>query len=174
MTAASILGASAAVYEGRYAQSFPAFGAERRGAPVLAFTRISDVPIRDRSQIYNPGYVIVLDSSLLAVTDVAGGLIERGSILINSPSSPEEVMPILKGLRPGVRVATVDATSIALERLGVPIVNSAMLGAFCAVSELVALDSLKRALGDEFGGLGPKNIAAAEAAFAAVNRGERA
>ena len=151
----------------------------RIGPDSLAWTRGSGgsdrgLDPRGRRQIYDPGYVIVLDSSLLAVTDVAGGLIEGGSLLINSPNPPQEVKPRLKGLRAGMRVATVDATSIALEHLGLPIVNSAMLGAFCAVSGLVKLESLKRALADEFGGLGPKNIRAAEAAFAAVNRGESA
>lgn len=138
---ASQLLVEAAFREGKDVQAFPYFGVERRGAPVTAFAKISDKPIRDRSEIYNPNYVIVLDPSLVTVVDVLDGLVEDGMVLVNTEKSPEEL-----GFENVKRIATVDATSIAIEhKLGsktAPIVNSAILGAFAKASGLVSLDSL--------------------------------
>lgn len=161
VTAADLL-AMAAFYEGRYAQSFPSFGTERRGAPVLAFARISNSFIRRRCQIYSPDYVVVLDPSLIEVVDVAGGIRRDGSILVNSEKSPEEL-----GIETQARVYTINATKIALEELGVPIVNTAMIGAFGAMSGEVSLEAIVEAVKSRFSGtLAEKNVRAVEVAFA--------
>ncbi len=161
VTAADLL-AMAAFYEGKYSQSFPSFGTERRGAPVLAFARISDSFIRRRCQIYSPDYVVVLDPSLIEVVDVAQGIRTDGSILVNSEKSPEEL-----GLDTPSEVHTINATKIALDVLGVPIVNTAMIGAFGAMSGEVSLESIVRAVKARFKGtLAEKNVRAVEVAFA--------
>ncbi|NOZ58632.1 MAG: pyruvate ferredoxin oxidoreductase subunit gamma [Euryarchaeota archaeon] len=161
VTAADLL-AMAAFYEGRYAQSFPSFGTERRGAPVLAFARISNSFIRRRCQIYSPDYVVVLDPSLIEVVDVAAGIRRDGSILVNSEKSPEEL-----GLNTQARVYTINATKIALDELGVPIVNTAMIGAFGAMSGEVSLEAIVKAVKSRFSGtLAEKNVRAVEVAFA--------
>ncbi|GAG23944.1 unnamed protein product, partial [marine sediment metagenome] len=119
--------AQAAINEGKYAQAFPAFGAERRGAPVVAFIRIdSSRPIRVRAEIVEPDIVVVLDPSLLRVVDVTSGLKASGILVVNTPKEPEEIIKEF-GLK--WSLATVDATEIARELLGVPIVNTAMIGA---------------------------------------------
>lgn len=160
VTAAYILG-GAAVAEGKYAQSFPAFGAERRGAPVLAFCRISDNYIRNRSQVYSPDMVVVLDESLLATVDVTAGLKEGGTVIINSDKKAEEFPFAGK-----VKTVAIDATSISIRVLGRPIVNTTILGSLCAVTGIVQLDSLKKVLKETFAGsLGDKNVAAMEEAY---------
>jgi 2-oxoisovalerate ferredoxin oxidoreductase gamma subunit len=137
--------AAAVFQEGKYVQSFPAFGVERRGAPVMAFTRIDERPIRIRCQIYEPDHIIVLDPTLIEAVDVTAGLKEGGWILINS-----ELSPATFGLPDRYRVVTVDANSIAIEhRLGprsAPIVNTAILGAFSRITGLVSLDTLSDAV----------------------------
>jgi len=138
---ASEILAQAAFKEGKNVQSFPYFGVERRGAPVTAFTRIDDRPIRIRSEIYEPDYVIVLDPSLLGAVDITSGLKEGGLVLINIDKKPEELK-----LRSASRIATVDATSIAIKHgLGsrtAPVVNTAILGAFAAASKEVRIESI--------------------------------
>ena len=166
VTAARLLGASASIYEGLYAQSFPAFGPERRGAPVQAFTKISQQPIRDRSQIYDPECVVVLDASLLATVLVFQGLKEGGTCIINTDESAKNL-----NVPDGFRIITVDATAIALKHLGVPIVNTAMLGAFCASTDLLDLKSVTKIVLDEFGSKGENNAAAVEAAYRDVKGG---
>lgn len=141
VTAATIL-ARAAGYDDRYAQGFPAFGTERRGAPVKAFCRISDKPITIRSQVYEPDYVVVLDSSLLRLPEVTEGLKDNALLVINSKQQER-----IKN-----KSISYDATGIALEALGKPIVNTAMLGALAGASGLVSLESLLRAVGDVFPG----------------------
>lgn len=168
VTAARLLGASAALYEGLHAQSFPAFGPERRGAPVQAFTKIASQPIRDRSQIYDPDYVVVLDASLLATVNVLQGLKAGGTVIVNTQASPESL-----GLPEDFQVITVDATGIALEYLGVPIVNTAMLGAFCAGTGLVDIKSAAKVILEEFGPKGDRNVQAAQAAYRLVGGGVR-
>ncbi len=122
VTAAELL-AVAAFNDGWFVQAFPSFGVERRGAPVTAFVRLDDLPIRLRSQIYSPDYVIVLDDTLLEVVDVANGIKKDGFVLINSARSPKDFN--LK-----TKVITIDATNIALNMIGKPIVNTVILGAF--------------------------------------------
>ncbi|MEE8401987.1 MAG: pyruvate ferredoxin oxidoreductase subunit gamma [Candidatus Hydrothermarchaeaceae archaeon] len=158
VTAAEIL-AVAAFYDGKYCQAFPFFGVERRGAPVLAFSRIDDKFIRLRSQIYEPDYVIVQDATLMDTINVTDGLKSDGKAIINTEKAKEE-------LKIDADVHTVNATKIALEVLGVPIVNTAMLGYFAAVTREVTLDSLKKAVKKRFPEkLAVKNIDAVEAAY---------
>ena len=138
---ASNLLANAAFLEGNDVQSFPYFGVERRGAPVTAFTRIDSKPIRIKSQIYNPDYVIVLDEILLESVNVAEGLKEDGILLINTSKKPREIDTNWKG-----KIATVDATKIAIKyRLGSknqPIVNTAILGGFAKATNKIRLKSI--------------------------------
>jgi len=156
VTAARLL-AEAAFAEGKYSQALPFFGAERRGAPVLAFTRIDSRPIRIRTQIYEPDYVVVLDPSLLEVVNVASGIKRDGLIVLNSKKNAQFS---------NAKSAFVDATSIAKEMLGVPITNTAMLGAFAKATKLVSLDSLINVIKGRFSGkLADKNIAAIKAAY---------
>ena len=164
VTAAELL-AKAVFNEGRYVQAFALFGAERRGAPVKAFARIDDREILIRSQIYNPDYVVVLDSGLLGIIDVTEGLKEGGLVLINTRKSSEEIQ-----LGRNYRLATVDATSIALELsllvAGLPVVNTAILGAFARATDEVELESVIHVIKEEWPGkVGEKNAYAAELAF---------
>ena len=140
-TGAKLLGLAASVFGNHYAQAFPSFGPERRGAPVLGFTRVDDRPITDHSQVYACDYVVVLDESLMETVDVTKGLKDGGIILINTKSSPDRFP--FKG---NPRVVTVDASSIAMEEMATPIANTAMLGAFAAVNDLIGLESILKAV----------------------------
>jgi pyruvate ferredoxin oxidoreductase gamma subunit len=140
-TASRILGSAASVHGGKYASAFPSFGPERRGAPVAGFTRISDEKITDRSEIISPDYVIVLDESLWE-NGVTNGLKEDTVLIINT-DKPEKYKKLVPQ-----RVVAVDATSIALDILGLPITNTAMMGAFIAVSNHVSLENAKKAIDD--------------------------
>jgi 2-oxoacid:acceptor oxidoreductase gamma subunit (pyruvate/2-ketoisovalerate family) len=149
--------AQAALLEGKHVQAFPEFGPERLGAPISGFTRISDEVIDTRSQIYNPGFVVVLDPSLLATVNVTKGLLENGKVVLNSPKRSSEMASKLS--LDESRVRTIDATHLAMEIAGRPIVNTAMLGALAKVAPLVALGSIEKALKDRFAGsLGEKNV----------------
>lgn len=144
---ASKILASALAREGKYVQAFPLFGGERRGAPVRAFTRVDDKPILIRSNVYKPDFVIVLDPSLLKAEDVTAGLKADGQILINTEKGLDELTDL-----GGFRVVAVDANKIAQENhLGTrnaPIVNTAILGAFAKMSNLVKVDSILDSLED--------------------------
>jgi len=156
VTAAKIL-AKAAFYDGKFCQGFPFFGVERRGAPVMAFTRIDDKKILLRSQVYNPDYVIVLDPTLVDAVNVVEGLKEDGVVIVNTTKEDLDL---------GFKTYTIDATGIALDILGVPIVNTTMLGAFVGATKLISFNSLKKAILDTFKGkLGEKNAKAAEVAY---------
>ena len=162
VTAAELV-AQAAINEGKYAQAFPAFGAERRGAPVIAFIRIdSSQPIRVRAEITEPDIVVVLDPSLLRVVDVTSGLKASGMLVVNTSKEPEWIM---KEFSLGWSLATVDATKIARELLGVPIVNTAMIGALLKAIEVVKLPSLLEPLKQRFGRLADRNINAMHKAY---------
>ena len=162
VTAAMIL-AEAAIYEGKYAQAFPEFGAERRGAPVRAYTRISDSPIKTRAPILEPDVVVVLDPSLPPSLYLAG-LRPGGMIVANTKRSPEEFAREIGA--EGYKVYTVDATRIALEVLGLPIVNTAMVGALVRVLPIVSLESVEKAILDTFPGrVGERNVKAARVAY---------
>ena len=163
VTAANIL-ASAAFKAGKYVQAFPFFGVERRGAPVTAFTRIDDKPIRIKTQIYEPDIVVVLDPSLLDTVDVTAGLKDVGIVTATTEKSKEEVLEKLK--KKPAKLALVDATTIALDVLGLPITNTAILGAVAKATGIVELDYVKEAIKETFSGaLGEKNAKAAEEAF---------
>jgi len=137
--------ASALFKEGKYAQSFPAFGVERRGAPVLAFTRIDDKPIRLRCEIYEPDHLVILDPTLILSTNVTAGLKKGGTILINSEQPPE-----FFHLPADFKTVTIDASAIAVKHhLGtrsIPIVNTAILGAFSKLTCVVGIDAVIEAV----------------------------
>lgn len=161
VTAAKVLGMAASLYEKHFAQSFPAFGVERRGAPVLAFTRIDSSPILDRSQVYEPDAVVVLDPRLLQSMDVTAGLRQGGQVVINCEELPVGL------LAPGkFNCLAVNATKIALKILGRPIVNTAMAGALCGVIDFVSLTSIEKAIAGTLpANLVESNIKVAETAY---------
>jgi len=160
VTAAELI-AVAAFEDGKWSQAFPYFGTERRGAPVTAFARISEQQIRIRSQIYQPDYVIVQDPSLIHAVEVAGGLKENGLLIINSDKKPSELKINTKA-----RVKTLDATKLALEVIGLPIVNTALLGAFAGATGEIRLESVSKAIKNRFPGkVGEKNVAAVKRAY---------
>ncbi len=162
VTSAELL-AQAAINEGKYAQAFPAFGAERRGAPVVAFVRIdTDKPIRVRAEIEEPDIVVVLAANLLRVVDVSSGLKASGILVLNTPKAADE---IIKEFSFKQALATVDATRIAREVLGVPIVNTAMVGALLKAAGVTKLESLLEPLRHRFGRLADKNINAMQRAY---------
>ncbi len=161
VTSAELL-AIAAINSGKYAQAFPNFGPERRGAPVMAFIRIDDKPIRTRYMIYEPDLVLVLDPSILNLVDVASGLKKGGILVTNSKNSPEKIR---EGLGIENSVATVNASKIAMEELGVPITNTTMLGALLKVREILSLDTLDIPFQNRFGRLAEKNTSALQRAF---------
>jgi pyruvate ferredoxin oxidoreductase gamma subunit len=171
VTAAELLSV-AAFLEGREAQAFPTFGSERTGAPVVAFCRIDDAVIRVREPITEPDAVIVQDPTLLHQVDLFGGLGDDGYLLLNTARTFDEL-----GLGEYVerfaagRCVTVPATDIARERLGRPLPNAALLGAFAALTHEVSLESVAAAIRDRFPGqTGEQNVAAAEHAHALVIR----
>ena len=146
-TAARLLGQALSIHENKYAQAFPTFGPERRGAPVLAFTRIDDDKITDRSQVETCDCVLVLDDTLWSDA-VTNGLKENGVLIVNSTQDKEKFA--------GEKYQTVvfDATSLALQILGRPITNVPMLGALAAAApEMVKIDSLEAAIDEQ---LSPK------------------
>jgi len=161
VTSAELL-ALAAIGEGKYAQAFPSFGPERRGAPVVAFCRISEQPIRIRANIYEPDIVVVLDPTLLKIVNVAAGLKSSGIVVTTSKDSPEMVREIL-GIKN--RIAVVDAIKIAMEVLGLPITNTAMLGSLIRAADLVKKESFISPLKERFGRIAEKNIAAFDRAY---------
>ncbi len=142
VTAASVL-ARAAGFDDKYAQGFPAFGVERRGAPVKAFCRISEKPITTRSQIYNPDIVIVLDQSLMHLPDIADGIKPDTVIFVNGRQANSELKQ---------KTHYYDATSLALRILGKDIVNTAMLGVLSKKTKIVSLESILKAVGENFSG----------------------
>jgi pyruvate ferredoxin oxidoreductase gamma subunit len=157
--------ALAAIDEGKYAQAFPSFGPERRGAPVQAFNRIeTERPIRVRGEILEPNVIVVLDPSLMDVVDVKAGLKPGGIAVVNSRKTPSEIRAKLK-LNPDQKVVTVDASKIAKEILGVPITNTTMLGALVKATQVVKIDSLLKPLEHRFGLLTEKNVKAMRAAY---------
>ena len=161
VTSAELL-AVAAINQGKYAQAFPSFGPERRGAPVVAFCRIDERPIRVRANIYNPDLVLVLDPSILRLIKVTSGLKENGILVTNTKYSGEQIREEL-GIKHAL--ATVNATKIALEELGLPITNTTMLGSLLKAREVVPADSLIEPLKKRFGRIAEKNINAFRRAY---------
>jgi pyruvate ferredoxin oxidoreductase gamma subunit len=163
VTASEFL-AEAAFADGKYSQSFPMFGSERHGAPVTAYVRISDKPIRIRSQIYEPDYVIVQDDSLFGSVDVLEGLVDGGLVVVNS-NRPTSDFPVPDEYR----LVTVPATELALEIIEKPIINTIMVGALAAASGEIHLDALERSIRERYPGeLGEKEIVAMREAFEQV------
>lgn len=156
VTSAELL-ARAAINEGRYGQAFPSFGPERRGAPVVAFCRINDHPIRVRSYIYAPDVVLVLNASVLRIGQVLAGLKPEGWLIANSGRTPAELRAELgyKGA-----LAVVDASRIAKAELGIGITNTTMLGALLKAVPAMALEALEEPVGQRFGRLAGRNLAA--------------
>lgn len=164
---ASELLARAAIHEGKYIQSFPEFGPERMGAPVAAFTRISNEPIQIHCAVYNPDVVAVLDPTLLKTVPVTRGLNEGGIIIINSKENPADMRKMLntdKG-----KIWTVPATEIAVRILGRPITNTAMLGAFAHITGIVNLKSIEKVVKERFRlDVAEKNVAVVKEAYEEV------
>lgn len=165
---ASELLARAAIAEGKYIQSFPEFGPERMGAPVTAFTRISTEPIKIHCAVYSPDVVAVLDPTLLKTVNVAYGLDEKtGNILVNTKENPVEVRKQLKST--AGKVWTVEASEISLKILGMPITNTAMLGAVARVTGIVSLETIEKMINGRFReDVAAKNFAVVKEAYQGV------
>jgi pyruvate ferredoxin oxidoreductase gamma subunit len=165
VTSAEIL-AQAAIGEGKYAQAFPSFGPERRGAPVQAFSRVdTKEPVRIRADITQPDVVVVLDPSLLSIVNVTAGLRKNGKVIVNTKKTPQQIKTEFKISFP---VATVNATKIAKEVLGVNIVNTTMLGAVLKMTGVVKKESTYAPLQKRFGKLGDRNFKTMETAYEQV------
>lgn len=170
VVASNIL-AEAAFMEGKEVSGFPFFGVERRGAPVTAYTRIDEAKIRNKSGIYAPDFVIVMDPSLLGAVNVADGLKPGGTLLVNTRKSPEKLRAEI-GLPADRKLVTVPATDIAIKhKLGsktAPIVNSSVLGAFARASGVVGLKPLIEAIKNNVPVRVEENAAAAAEAYDSV------
>ena len=152
VTAAQVL-ATAAFWEGKYAQAFPSFGPERRGAPVLAFTRIDERRIVDRTQIVKADYVIVLDPNVIETSNPLNGLRDTGCAVLNVDRSIEEIRKEVADDR--MKMYCLNASMISEEVYGkkpIPITNIAMLGAFTSVSRAIQLDTILIAVDHFFSG----------------------
>ncbi len=135
---AALLLADVAFSTGAEVQGFPEYGPERMGAPITAYNRISDKPIRVHSNIYAPDYVVVVDETLLEDIDVTAGLSEEGAVIVNTAKTKDEILPLLKGYKG--RVCTIDARKVSMEALGVYFPNSPMLAAVVKVSGIMPED----------------------------------
>ncbi len=161
VTAAELL-AQAVIAEDHYAQAFPNFGAERRGAPVTAYLRVSDSPILLREKIEKPDVVVILDPTLAGNPDVLQGLREGGTVILNTVARDSA------GLNPALslhRLVLSDANRIAMETLGVPIANTAMIGTILKATGIASLESLSAPVAHRFGRLGDKNLQAIRNGF---------
>ena len=166
VTSAEML-AQAAISEGKYAQAFPSFGPERRGAPVQAFNRIDTrQPVRIRADITQPDVVVVLEPSLLSIVNVTSGLKKGGKVIVNTKKTNRQIKEEFNIDYP---VSTVDATKIAKEVLGVNIVNPTMLGAVVKATGVVKKEATHAPLQKRFGRLGDRNIKTMETAYDQVS-----
>jgi len=172
VTASKLL-AETALEEGKYFQGMPDYGAERSGAPIRAYTRISEAPIKPYCMVTEPNVVAVLDTTLIGVVDVIEGLKEDGIVLVNSNLSPGEVRSQIgfKG-----KIYTVDATAIAMEALGRNLPNTPMLGALARVTGIVGKDSLAQKVRTKFGATMKEevvqaNVKALEKSYDSVQEG---
>ena len=147
VTAGKLL-AETALETGQYFQAFPDYGPERMGAPIRAYTRLSPEPITIHSQIETPDVVVVLDPTLLGTVPVTAGLKEDGTLIVNTPLSPQEIREKLN-FRTG-KVFTVDASHIAIEEMGREITNTPMLGALAKATGLVDIDTLVEQVRKDF------------------------
>lgn len=157
--------ATALYYEGKFTQGIPMYGTERRGAPVVSFLRVGEARINERDLVHEPDMVIILDPLLGRSVPVTDGLKKGGIVLINHPRGGRET-----GLGGEFKVASVDATNIALEEIGRPITNTAILGAFAKITGSVSLESLERAINEQWGGrIAEMNINAVRKAYEQTN-----
>ena len=168
VTAANLLVAAALKDGNKGVQAFPLFGAERRGAPVRAFARISDEEIHLRSEVYFPDIVIVLDESIIGIVDVLKGLKKGGKILINTTKEPDDFDFSNK-----YYVATVDATGVAIKHDilvgGIPVVNTPILGAVPKILDRVTLPSIQAVIRNKWKGEGGEiNVKATQDAYDSV------
>lgn len=145
--AAAYILASAAFEDGRHSQAFPNFGAERRGAPVTAFVRISDTPFSRRCQVLHPAFLIVQDEALLHVPGVTDGLHQGGGILVNSNRSTEELKQEM-----GLEIVAIPANTLARKILGRPVPNTALLSAFLSLTGMLPTTALVKGLSQRFKG----------------------
>jgi pyruvate ferredoxin oxidoreductase gamma subunit len=168
--AAAELLSIAAFKDGKFAQAFPSFGAERIGAPVQAFVRIDDKKIRTREEVRSPDYLIIQDSFLIGAVPVLDGIKPDGLILVNSEKAPEDL-----NIKTSATVETIPATEIALEIIGRPIPNAIMIGAFCSITDLVSIDAVQEAIMEKFPGrVGENNVAALERAVEIMEKRKNA
>ncbi len=173
VVSASEMMSVAAFHQGRHSQSFPSFGSERMGAPVVAFVRIDDRDIELREPVLDPDLLIVQDPTLFHAVDVFSGLKDEGQVLINSSKGVEElgIAEAVSHLPEG-HVVTVPATELALKHLKRPTPNTVLLGAFAALSDLLDMEGVEKAILEKFPGkVGEMNVAAARAAHAAARNG---
>ena len=170
VVSASQMMSVAAFHQGRFSQSFPSFGSERMGAPVVAFVRIDSREIELREPVLDPDLLIVQDPTLFNAIDVFSGLKRDGYVLVNSSKSVEELgIGDAVGDLPGGHVVTVPATEMALKHLKRPTPNTVLLGAFAAMSDLLELDGVEKAIREKFAGkIGEMNVAAAKAGYSAA------
>jgi 2-oxoacid:acceptor oxidoreductase gamma subunit (pyruvate/2-ketoisovalerate family) len=162
VTAARML-ASAFVIEGKYVASFPMYGFERRGAPVQAFTRLDDKPIREKTQVYNPDCMVVIDPTLLKLPTLFSGLKPEGILIVNSADFNSQVDKNL------MVAGVVNATQIAVEEIGRDIPNTCLLGAFAATTRWLKLESIIDSLKDYLSGdMLQRNIRSCERGFREV------
>lgn len=137
----------AAVMDGKYGNSIPFFGFERQGAPVTAFVRISDTPIRPKNRVYQPDILIVLDPTIMNAVDVFDGVKQGGILILNTKHMPKD-LDVPDNI---TKVAAVDATQIALDLIGRPITNTVMLGAFCKATGVVSVEEVARKVEELWG-----------------------
>lgn len=154
--------AQAAIDTGRYATAFPSFGPERRGAPVVAFARVDEEPVRTRYKVYKPDVVVVLDPSLLEIANPVEGLSEKGILIINSS---EDANVIREKMSYSGRLALTDASKIAKEVIGLPITNTTMVGALVKATGILSVEALKPPFQKRFGKIAARNIEAMMRAF---------
>ena len=166
VTAAELL-ASAAFLDGKHAQAFPSFGSERMGAPVMAFVRLAESPIRLREPVVRPDALIILDPTLLHQVDVFRGLTPSTYLLINTSKTLDELgIESIVGAHMQERMMAIPATELALGHIGRALPNAVMLGAFTALTGQVALASVFSAIRQKFPGqAGLGNVVAATAAY---------
>lgn len=158
VTASEIL-AEAALEEGKYFQAFPDYGPERMGAPIRAYTRIGNSPIRQHCQISEPDAVVVLDPTLIGAVDFTDGVKEQGVLVVNTPLSPSELKSKLGCDK--CKVFTVDATRIALDTIGRNIPNTPMIGALLKALDVVNKESVRGEIGKRLEARGGKEVAKA-------------
>lgn len=145
---ASLLLADAAFNTGKYIQGFPEYGPERMGAPITAYNRISDTPIRIHSNIYEPDYVVVVDDSLIGAVDVTSGLKDNGTIVINTNEDIDSLREKLNGF--SGKIYTIDASKISLECLKANFPNTAMLAAVVNITKIMSKEELVDNMKDAF------------------------